>query len=192
VADGLKMTFECCAGLTKQSMYYNGWKAGHYILNLFVFSMDGRIILCALNAPGSVHDSTLAEWCGMHDKLEAMYQRTGGVCCLDSAFAAASAPYLMKSSGNVTKAKNPVEVRRISQATSVRQASEWGMRAIQGAFPRTKDTLQYEEAGERKIYLMLMALLYNTRLELVGLNEIRNVYLPAWSRDFDNLMDGYL
>jgi len=173
-------------------MYYNGWKAGHCILNLFVFSMDGRIILCALNAPGLVHDSTLAEWCGMYDKLEAMYQRTGGVCCLDSAFAAASAPYLMKSSGNVTKAKNPVEVRRISQATSVRQASEWGMRAIQGAFPRTKDTLQYEEAGERKIYLMLMALLYNTRLELIGLNEIRNVYLPAWSRDFDNLMDGYL
>jgi len=121
--------------------------------------MDGHIIICAVNAPGSVHDSTLAEWCDMYGKLETIYKRTGGVCCLDSAFSAASSPYLLKSSGDVTKAKSPTEVRRISQATSVWQASEWGMKAIQGTFPRIKDTLHYEEGGERKIYLMLMVLL---------------------------------
>ena len=190
VADGLKMTFECCSGLTKQSMYYNGWKAGHYISNLFCFSMDGRIIMAAVNAPGSVHDSTLAEWCDMCTKLETICQRTGGVCCLDSAFSANNAPHLLKSSGDVTKATSARDVRRISQATSVTQASEWRMKAIQGAFPRIKDTLQHEEGGERKIYLMLMVLLYNIRLELVGLNQIRNVHLPAWSRDSDCLMKG--
>jgi len=147
VADGLKMTFESCDGLTKESMYYNGWKSSHYVSNLFVFSIDGRIIMCTVNTPGSVHDSTLADWCNMYEKLETIYNPTGGVCCLDSAFSAMKAPCLLKSSGDVTKAKSPVEVRRISQATSVRQASEWGMKAIQGSFPRVKDILQCKEGG---------------------------------------------
>jgi hypothetical protein len=34
------------------------------------------------------------------------------------------------------------------QATSVRQLSEWGMRGLQGSFPRLKDRLLYEERGE--------------------------------------------
>ena len=64
----------------------------------------------------------------------------------------------------------------MNEATSLRQAAEWGMRQIQGAFPRLKDRIQYEENGERRCYLVLMCLLYNMRLELVGLNQIRNVY----------------
>jgi len=56
------------------------------------------------------------------------------------------------------------------------------MKAVQSAFPRVKDTLQCEENGERKIYLMLMVLLYDMRPELVGLNQIRNVFVPGWSR----------
>lgn len=35
------------------------------------------------------------------------------------------------------------------QATKLRQASEWGMRAFQGSFPRLKDKFKYEERGER-------------------------------------------
>jgi len=159
VSDGLKMTFESCDGLTKQSMYYNGWKSGHCISNLFVFSIDGRIIMCTVNAPGSEHDSTLADWCNMCEKLETIYNHTGGVCCLDLTFSATKAPHLLKSSGDVPKAKSPVEGCRISQATNIRQAFESGMKAIQGLFPRIKDVLQHKERGERKIYLMLMPLL---------------------------------
>jgi hypothetical protein len=70
-----------------------------------------------------------------------------------------------------------------------RQASEWGMRAIQSAFPRLKDALKYEENGERRRILKLVPLLYNVRLELVGLNQIRNTYVPLWSRDGDYIID---
>jgi len=189
VADGCKMTFETCDGLTKQSMCCNGWKSGHYVSNLFVFSMDGRIIMSVVNAPGSVHDSTLADWGDVRGKLETIYQRTGGVCVADSAFSSVNAPYLLKSSGDIAAAKSPVEVRIIRQCASVRQAAEWGIKAVQSAFPRVKDTLQCEENGERKIHLMLMVLLYNMRLELVGLNQIRNVFVPGWSRDTDCFLE---
>ena len=59
------------------------------------------------------------------------------------------------------------------------------MRALQSAFPRLKDTIRYEVDGgtERKIMLKLVVLLYNFRVEHVGLNQIRNTYVPAWSKD---------
>jgi hypothetical protein len=57
------------------------------------------------------------------------------------------------------------------------------MRALQGAFPRLRETIKYEENGERRRILVLVPLLYNFRLEVVGLNQIRNIYIPEWSKD---------
>lgn len=189
VADGLKQAFEACADLDEQSMYYNGWTHGHYISSLFVFGLDGRIIKCVLNVPGSIHDSTMCEWGNVYGELNEIYKDTGGKCCVDSAFNATNAPYLLKSAQTVHKANNELEVLQFQQATSVRQAAEWGMRAIQSAFPRMKDMIRYEEEGlERKLMLKLMVLLYNVRLELVGLNQIRNTYVPQWSRDADDII----
>jgi DDE superfamily endonuclease len=187
--DGLKLRFQRQSGLDEQSMFYNGWVHGHYVTNLFVFSADGRIIATVLNAPGSLHDSTLASWGGVYDKLQSTYLETGGVCCVDSAFAANNSPYLFKSSQDTTNVEGSLAFQQAVEATSLRQASEWGMRAIQSAFPRLKDALKYEENGERRRILKLVPLLYNVRLELVGLNQIRNTYVPLWSRDGDYIID---
>jgi hypothetical protein len=69
------------------------------------------------------------------------------------------------------------------EATSLRQAAEWGMRAIQSSFPRLKDRIQYENNGERKVFLLLLPLLYNYRTNLVGLNQIGSTYVPLWTVD---------
>lgn len=193
IADGLKLHFESADGiLDEQNMCCNGWQCSHYITNLFVFSIDGRIIDAVVNAPGSIHDSTLAEWGDVCDKLERIHERTGGVCCLDSAFAASNAPYLLKSAQDWNGGKDADDVIVLRQATSLRQAAEWGMHAIQGSFPRLKDTIRYEDdAKERKIYLLLVCFLYNLRLELVGLNQIRNVYVPEWSKDFEFVINEF-
>jgi hypothetical protein len=171
--DGLKLHFEQHHDLDEQSMYYNGWHHCHYISNLLVFSIDGRIIGGLLNAPGSLHDSTLAEWGGVYAFLEEVFNRTGGVCCVDSAFASANAPYLIKSSENSTTCEDPITLLRQEQATSLRQAAEWGMRAIQSSFPRLKETIRIEDNGERSVILNLVPLLYNYRLAKVGLNQLR-------------------
>jgi len=184
-ADGLKLAFENCDDLDEQSMFYNGWKSGHFITNLFVFSVDGRIINCVVNAPGSVHDSTLAEWGEVYEDLEDAYERTGGKCVVDSAFASNDNAFLLKSAQNYNGCSTPLDIVRCDQATSLRQAAEWGMRAIQAAFPRVKETIPFEESGERRVVLTLLPLLYNFRLETVGLNQIRNTFCLGWSRDAD-------
>ena len=184
-ADGLKLNYESCAGLEEQGMYYNGWTHGHYVTNLFVFSVEGRIIKCVVNVPGSVHDSTLGEWGRVYPELQEIYDATGGKCCVDSAFASQNADYLIRSAQDITNCQTPDEVLICTEATSLRQAAEWGMRAIQSAFPRLKDAIPHETNGgiERKIMLKLVVLLYNFRLEYVGLNQIRNTYVPQWSKD---------
>lgn len=183
--DGCKLKFQSCNGLDEQSMYYNGWLHGHYVTNLFMFGACGRIIACVLNVPGSVHDSTLAVWGRVYEKLERAFDLTGGIACVDSAFAANRSPYLIQSSQELTQAKTGLEMQQMLEATSMRQASEWGMRAIQGSFPRMKDPIKYELNGERGRIIRLLPLLYNFRLEQVGLNQLRSTYVPLWSRDAD-------
>jgi hypothetical protein len=67
-ADGLKIHFQSCHGLNKQSMYYNSWLHGHFITKLFVYSIDGRII--EVNVPDCVYDSAIANMFVAYRKLE--------------------------------------------------------------------------------------------------------------------------
>ena len=60
----------------------------------------------------------------------------------------------------------------------MRQASEWGMRALQGSFPCLKDRFVVEERGMREISLELVFRLFNFRTREVGLNQIQSVYAP--------------
>jgi hypothetical protein len=58
------------------------------------------------------------------------------------------------------------QVRNIAvkrAATSIEQSVEWEMRAIQSSFPRLKDTIVYEEYGERRIIFNCLFHLYNLR-----------------------------
>ena len=181
--DGLKLHFEACADLDEQNMYCNGWTHGHYVTNLFVFGADGRIIDCIVNVPGFVHDSTLAVWGKIYEHLKEVYDINGGICCVDSAFASANVPYLIRSGNDCTTGESALEVARLSEATSLRQAAEWGMRAIQSSMPRLKDHIKFEKNGERGIILKLVPLLYNLRLARVGLNQIANTYVASWNRD---------
>ena len=65
----------------------------------------------------------------------------------------------------------------------VRQLSEWGMRGLQGSFPRLKDRIKYEERGERKLILQMIVLLYNFRASTVGQNQISSSFMPHLLRD---------
>ena len=57
------------------------------------------------------------------------------------------------------------------------------MHALQGSFPRLRDRFQYEENGERKAMLLTIVLLYNLRVNKVGINQILNTYMPVLSKD---------
>jgi hypothetical protein len=68
-----------------QSQFYNAWTHGHYVSNIFVFALDGKIICAVTNSPGRFHDSTVADY-GIHEKLEFPYDEYNAKTVADSAF----------------------------------------------------------------------------------------------------------
>jgi len=67
------------------------------------------------------------------------------------------------------------------------QSAEWGMPALQSSFPHLKGCIIYEEMGNRKIVLKLCILFFNYRARLVGINQIRNFYMPHLKNDANHL-----
>jgi hypothetical protein len=187
--DGLKLYLQQANNIVIQARYYNGWTHDHYVTNVFCFCPDGTIPIAFFNVPGSVHDSQVADWGNVYDKLEFVYQKTGGKCTVDSAFGRIQREFLIKSSPDSlvgsgrTREEVIHQVRIGRDAISMRQASEWGMRTLQSSFPRLKDRFIYEENGERRIMLQMIVLLFNLRARLVGINQIRNTYMPYLMED---------
>ena len=104
----------------------------------------------------------------------------GGV--VDLVFATKNNEYLIQSAQTLPPTEDASEHLLFLEATAVRQLSEWGMRALQGAFPRIKDRFDYEERGERGIILNLVPRLNNLRANMVGIHQIRNTYMKHLER----------
>lgn len=63
---------------------------------------------------------------------------------------------------------------------SYRQTAEWGMRELQGSFGRLRIPLPIEDMEKRADLIECCFCLHNLRTRLVGINQIRNVYVPVW------------
>jgi hypothetical protein len=198
-ADGLKLPIQPPANDVKQNKFYNGWKHGHFVTNVIVFAADGSIPCCALNAPGCLHDSTVADYGGLYEKLQEIYNVCGAMTVIDSAFSLTATDCFLKSSQ--TDPVGNAEAYMVNrQATSVRQLAEWGMHQLQAKFPRMADKIKYEENGERRLDISLMIRLYNHQVRRVGMNQILDTYMMDSSPErtyfnhgvIDNDADNYV
>ena len=141
VGDGLKILLQNSGDEQTQEAFFNGWKSGHYITNIVVFAPDGTIVMSILNCPGSMHDSELAASGSpsIYTKNDILYKQYGTK--VDMSFATASKDSIIKSEKRETiasTAESQEEFEQLMAALSVRQAAEWGMRALEGAFGRLK------------------------------------------------------
>ncbi|KAF7785090.1 hypothetical protein Agabi119p4_1255 [Agaricus bisporus var. burnettii] len=59
--DGLNLPVQVSADEDTENATYNGWLHAHFVSSVFVFAAEGTIIACNLNAPGSWHDSRVAQ-----------------------------------------------------------------------------------------------------------------------------------
>jgi hypothetical protein len=91
------------------------------------------IIFGVINAPGSIHDSSLASFFGIYKKLQAVLDKTGLKVIMDSAFCASKYEFITKSAQSFDANNfNDMEQMAINlAATSMQQAAEWGMGALQ-------------------------------------------------------------
>jgi hypothetical protein len=189
VMDGLKIKIEKSSDEETQNAYYNGWLHSHFVGCVYVFVPSGVVVASAVNAPGSWHDSEIATNCGLYDKLQSIFDSSGGKAVVDSAFSKKRCPFMIKSG----KRKPGETARRTvirQQATSLRQCAEWGMRAIQGSFPRLKDKLLFSESLEnRKVFLNLITMLLNFRTRRIGFNQLMSTYYPRFEAVGDDAID---
>jgi len=160
--DDLKLMLEQSGDALIQERFYNGWTHDHYVSSVLCFCPDGTIPIAYINIQeGAVHDSQIANYGNIHDKLEAVYRLDGGQCTIDSAFGNIRREFLIKSSQELIHIQS-YRARRIARdATSMHQSVEWGMQAFQSLMPCKKDRVTLEERGERKVTLTMMILLWS-------------------------------
>jgi hypothetical protein len=84
--DGLKLTLEQSGDALIQERFYNGWTHDHYVSSVLCFCPNGTIPIAYVNIPGAVHDSQIADYGDIHDKLELVYKQDNAQCTVDSVF----------------------------------------------------------------------------------------------------------
>jgi DDE superfamily endonuclease len=115
--DRLKLRLEKPGSETVQNAFYNGWMHSHYVGNLFAFGPDGKILFAVVNAPGTLHDSTLADMGGFYEMVDEIYARTGGKIVADSAFSAIGHPCIIKSSKDEVRVRDAWDLVLHMEAT---------------------------------------------------------------------------
>lgn len=122
--------------------------------------------------------------------FNAMYEKFGAKVIADSAFPQGGYGSIARASkANEAGPQNAQELGFEQQLTSARQPAEWGMRAMQGGFPRLKARFPYEERGHRRIVMRMISALHNARTRMVGINQIRNVYMPELEKEAEGIFN---
>ncbi len=166
-------------------MFFNGWLHGHFVSNVFVFAVDGMIRICGLNAPGSMHDSTIADYTEVYEKLESVFKVMSGKVIVDSAFKLRNNPYLIRTVQTLAQTRDGILFQQ--DAVKLHQSAEWGMRSFQSSFPRLCDRICDEERGERLETMRMFIYLHNYCTNLVGCNQIHSTFAPWLEAQADNL-----
>jgi hypothetical protein len=148
----------------------------------------GTIIAASINSPGSWHDSKVAQ--PVYNQLRTETP-DGFYLVADTAFPRGArqiegrirAPIKsgQKICGTYTEIQERLAFDR--QLLSYRQTAEWGMRGLQGSFGRLRVPLEINRNSQRGDLIETCVRLNNVRAELVGINQIRSVYMPIWNQN---------
>ena len=176
--DGVSVPVQCSDEEHLQRAAYCGYSHDTMCNNVFAFSPEGKIIYAAINFPGSWHDSTVSL-----QLIRLVVSKIGTYAlCVDQGFPRSGdlfdrfvGPLPKRLKRRLTDEARAYLLPLHEKYISLRQASEWGMRALQGTFSRLKSRLTSNLRKREKIILSIV-LLYNFRTELVGLNQIATVF----------------
>ncbi|KAE8262366.1 hypothetical protein A4X09_0g7477 [Tilletia walkeri] len=173
--DGLNLRIFQPGDINQQNAYYNGWLGDTYCSQVLVFLPNGEIAWVTYNCPGSWHDARIAS--GLYEVMADRTRTPAKFRILaDSAFpcgANVDHQILSKPKEPVAAKETDVSKLRLWEAvTRQRQAAEWGMRALQGAFGRLDLRLPVDKV-KRGLILSVIFSLHNFRARSVGLSQIR-------------------
>jgi hypothetical protein len=159
--------------------------------NVFPYGPDGKVFFAAINFPGSWANGALTA-----RFLHALKKKIGDYkICIDQGFPRSGdahgtlvGPVTKRAARHLHRDVRDYLLKISNMHTLLRQASEWGMRGLQGTFPRWKKHLPSNH-HQRWLVLEAIVLIHNYWTELVGFNQINTVFDPEYVH-VQNL-DGY-
>ena len=112
------------SGHTSSSKQASQWMdIGTHVNSVFLFAPDGLIQCCAIDAPGSMHDSSLADF-GVCEKMSDKCKKHNAKVVADSASNTSGSPCLIESA-QIDPLETAADLSSNREATSLRQLSEW-------------------------------------------------------------------
>ena len=161
--DGLSLACQCSDDELMQNAAYNGYNHDTSCNNVFAFSPEGKIMFSAFNYPGSWHDSTVAQ-----QLINVVIKRIGVYAmCVDQGFPRSGDLHGRFVGPMSRKMRNKLDPELAQyllplheKYVSLKQASEWGMRALQGTFSRLKSRLT-SNSEKRGLIILSIILLHN-------------------------------
>lgn len=160
---------------------YLGWLHSVLMTGTLCFGADGCLVWGKHNFPGSWNDSSTSFDFQMK-LIDPRLTWAGGKVASDSAFPVSG----LLEKKIITPLKDgdleriPAEaragaIRMNSAITSVRQAAEWGMGAVEKVWRILLLPLPFSPE-QRRMRLKILYRLYNLRVRTTGISQIRTVY----------------
>jgi ribosomal protein S27E len=182
--DGVALHSECSSEITQQNSMYNGYHSDTMVNNVIAYGADGKVFLCGVNFPGSTHDGSICS-----NLLPVIKQKIGSFkICVDQGFPRRGdaegilvGPLSKRSARSLSPILREYILRLSNCYVSLRQASEWGMRCLQGSFPRIKKRLPSEKKKRNQI-IQSIILIHNFRTHCIGCNQIKTVFDDEYER----------
>ena len=189
--DGVACPVECKDDEFSQAEDYDGYHHDTVCKNCFLFGPDGKVKWAAINFPGSWHDSSVSR-----DLINLVILSIGIYkICVDQGFPRGGTMYNKFVGPMSQRTRNKLadvlrgELLKLhNRYVSLRQASEWGMRALQGSFARLKSRMTSDKP-KRFLLIYSIVLLHNFRTTHVGLNQIATVFNPHYEQTIN--IEGY-
>jgi hypothetical protein len=180
--DGLSIPVQCSDDKYEQSAAYNKYHRDTMCNNVFAFAPTGKIIFADTNYPGSWHDSTVCR-----ALMRVVVDRIGPFAfCVDQGFRRSGemygkfvGPLSQTTRQQLAPVLRDLYIRKHAHYTSLRQASEWGMKGLQGTFTRLKSRLTSNHT-KRGCIIKCIVLLSNFRTHFVGWNQIKTGFDPHY------------
>jgi hypothetical protein len=136
--DGLGLATECTEERIQQNAYYCGYQCDTMVNNVLVFGLDGKVFFCAINYPGSWADGSLTACFFSNIKGKIRDYKI----CVNQGFPRSGdatgilvGPIPERSACRMHSLVRDHMICLTNVYTLLRQASEWGMRGLQGTFP---------------------------------------------------------
>jgi len=165
----------------KQNAYYIGWLHCVYVTGCICFGVDGCIVWYRHNCPGSWNDGETSRQ--FQQKLCNNDKNLPGHGVLsDSAFPVSDHMFgkiITPLKENDLERAPPGTVRILSAVsnaiTSMRQAAEWGMGAVEKVYRRLLQRLPYNQK-RRSLRIKNLFKLYNFRVRTTKISQIRTYF----------------